>query len=118
MWATHAQAADPLKLLASPSAFTLSPENEAQRRALRVLLVAQITYERARRIREHLLFLLTSVSIAVWVAAAWPVLLNATLRTAALDGWVLMFVATLSAVFVEKFWHRRSTQALDALRSA
>jgi len=120
MAVAQTRATDSLAIHTHPSdltMFTLSAGKEDQRQALRSLLVAQLASERARRTREGFLFVLASAGIAVWVAATWPLVLNDALRTVALYAWGLLFVATLFAVFFEWFWHRRSKQALDALRS-
>jgi len=99
--------------------FTLSPENDADRRALRHFLVSQFAYERARRIREELLLALAASSSAVWVLAVWPKLFGtADVRALILEIWAVVFLGAVGAAFAEQWLRLRSERARNDLPPA
>jgi hypothetical protein len=74
---------------------------------LRGALTAQFAYERARALRELLVYVLAALSIPVWIAAAWPATVTADFRRLAVTVWVLCLASVLVALGSEWRWHRR-----------
>jgi hypothetical protein len=83
---------------------------------LRGVLSAHLAFERARSLREMIVYGLLAVSLPVWIAAARPEWLSAQLKTLALTAWLVTAIGLALAFVSERRWHHRCVALADQRR--
>jgi hypothetical protein len=84
-----------------------SADGELDGAKLRGVLSAHLALERARSVREAIVYGLLALSLPVWTAAARPEWLSPDSRRLALAAWLVTAMGLALAFVAERRWQRR-----------
>jgi hypothetical protein len=93
--------------------FTIDSNLDPQSASIRKLLEAHAAYARMSAAKRLSLHLLAIVGAVVWIAALWPALLPAQLRSVALALWGVLLIFMIAASVEEWIWHRKVARYRD-----
>ncbi len=94
-----------------------SSENPVSSRTkLQEALAAQAGYERARGVREMVLWVVVVLGAPVWLAAARPDWMSPVSRRLTLTLWLVAAVGLVLAVVSERNWYRRCVEVVSGRR--
>ncbi|HVV17222.1 MAG TPA: hypothetical protein VHH90_08475 [Polyangia bacterium] len=80
---------------------------------LQGVLAAHLSFERARGVREVIVYGLLALSLPVWIAAARPRWMSADLNRLVLAAWLVAAVGLVLALVSERRWHRRCIEVTE-----
>jgi peptidoglycan/LPS O-acetylase OafA/YrhL len=83
---------------------------------LREALAAQAGYERARSLRDTVLWVVVVLGAPVWLAAARPDWMSPTSRRLTLTLWLVAAVGLVLALVSERSWRRRCVEVVSGRR--
>lgn len=81
-------------------------------------LDAHFSFERARGVRELVVYVVLVLSLPVWIAAARPDWLSPESRRLALTMWLVAAVGLILSFISERRWHRRCVAVIQQRRAA